>query len=111
MNTYMDDVCKLASFGELDDLNKARERGIDLDGKDDCGFTPLLWAARNGQDHVLNFLIENGSKLDAASFGGLSSLHHACNKNESGAIKILVKAKANVNALDENGDTPLVSTV
>ncbi len=36
-----------------------------------------------------------------------AALHHACNKNNEKIIRTLLKAGADVNTLDENGDSPL----
>lgn len=42
-----------------------------------------------------------------ATFAGMRPLHHACNKNHEGVIRYLVKAGAEINCVDENGDTCL----
>ena len=73
----------VAMFGEVEQLKKMCEEdeNTSLDTPDDRGFTPLNWAARNGHQAVLEFLVDKGCSLESPSFGGLRPLHHACNKN------------------------------
>ena len=96
-----------ASFGELDSLKTLKEEGGDVDGSDDRGFTPIAWAARNGHEEVVKFLIECECKLESGCFGGLKPLHHATNKNLERIVKMLIKAGSDVNAVDDNMDTVL----
>eukprot|EP00388_Colpodella_angusta_P026419 GDKK01005584.1.p1 GENE.GDKK01005584.1~~GDKK01005584.1.p1 ORF type:complete len:147 (+),score=12.32 GDKK01005584.1:54-494(+) len=106
MNVY-NTPWKLASFGELDGLKKLHEDGVKCDEPDERGFTPLAWAARNAHIPVLQFLIEHNCSKETTSFGGMKPLHHACNKNNERAIRLLLKSGADVNSLDENGDSAL----
>jgi ankyrin repeat protein len=94
---YRIDPWRLAAYGELQTLKECKAKKIPIDGKDAKGFSPLIWAARNACGDVLEFLVDEGCNVTATSFGGLSALHHACNKNNSLEIKILIKSKANVN--------------
>jgi 26S proteasome non-ATPase regulatory subunit 10 len=56
---------------------------------------------------VLMYLIELKVSLELPSFGGLTPLHHACKKNQEKLVSKLIAAGANINAIDDNGDTPL----
>jgi len=96
-----------AIFGELDGLKKIKEAGLDLDASDSRSFTPLCWASRNGHSECIDFLVENECNIEAATFGGLRPLHHACNKNLERIAKKLISLKADPNATDDNLDTPL----
>ena len=98
---------KTACFGELEELKVLHANGAKLDDVDDRGFTPMLWASRNGHQEVVAFLCENGCSKETSSFGGMRPLHHACNKNHEKLIRFLLKEGVDVNAVDENGDTAL----
>jgi ankyrin repeat protein len=100
-------IWKLAGFGETELLKAKLEAGESMDAQDSRGFTPLNWAARNGHQPTLTYLIDLGSNKELPSFGGLRPLHHACNKNLERVVKQLIAAGCDVNCVDENGDTPL----
>ena len=53
-----DSPWKSAIFGELDGLKKFVELEVKVDEQDERGFTPLNWAARNGHEDVLKYLVE-----------------------------------------------------
>ena len=76
---------KLASNGELDDLIKIINNGAPCDEKDDRGFTPITWAARNGHAHVLTYLMELNCSLSSPSFGGT---------NFSNSIYLLIRTRS-----------------
>jgi hypothetical protein len=100
-------IWKLASFGELDGIIHWVDQGKNIDGQDERGFSPLCWAARNGHQQVLTYLIENKCSLETPTFGGLRPLHHACNKNNEKIVRMLIAAGVFVNAIDDNGDTAI----
>ncbi len=45
-------IWKLSSFGELDDVKKLIEQGVNPNDQDERGVTPLAWSARNGHQQV-----------------------------------------------------------
>ena len=57
--------------------------------------------------NIIIYLIELKVSLELPSFGGLTPLHHACNKNQEKIVSKLIKAGCNINCADDNGDTPL----
>ena len=70
IDAYLADPWKLASNGELEDLKKLIDNGVPFDNRDEGGFTPITWAARNGHTHVLSYLIELNCSMSTSSFGG-----------------------------------------
>jgi len=52
-------------YGHLDTLCALLDdAGISVDSKDDRGYTPLQWASWNGQQEIVQILIERGAKVD-----------------------------------------------
>lgn len=71
----------------------------------------LSFAARMGHVHVLRALLRHGADVNASSSTGLTALHYAAVRNQSGAIDVLAKADgADIEARVVNsggGGTPL----
>lgn len=63
--------------------------------------TPLHWAARSGRLEVVQFLVENGSNIEATTFLGTTPLTLACDSDFSDelvkVISYLLEKGANVN--------------
>ena|SRR5437868_5753146 len=57
-------VCFLAERGYLDRLKELAKKGIHLDTQDTHGRTPLLCAIRTNQYKIIQYLIENGARID-----------------------------------------------
>jgi ankyrin repeat protein len=99
------------------------------------GFTPLRWASLHGHKEAISILIENDARDDLHSAaargdteameelmaqgngdtaavgvnrGGETALMWAATNGHEPAVKLLVKAKANVNARDQHGFTALM---
>lgn len=78
--------------------------------------TPLYKACYNGSFEMARYLIEKGADVNIASTGeytiGKTALHAVARKPGAGAvIKLLVKKGANINALDDDGWSPLHEAV
>jgi len=86
------------------------------------GSTPLMRAAKNGDSAAIRVLLENGADPNAAAKNGTTALMFASGlgygtgtfANDYAtpaelleAVKILVAAGASVNAVSEEGETPL----
>jgi ankyrin repeat protein len=72
------------------------------------GFTPLYYAAAHGHASVIELLAAKGAKIDVVDSNGESALMHAVMRDQPGAVKALLKHKANVNLKTPLGNyTPL----
>eukprot|EP00039_Didymoeca_costata_P013328 m.200719 g.200719 ORF g.200719 m.200719 type:complete len:122 (+) comp15740_c0_seq6:121-486(+) len=86
--------------GGLKDINKRDKKH---------GETKLLRAAKAGNIDAVRKLIKEGADVNIKDFFGWAPLHEA---EEADITKLLVKAKADINALGptdkgEHGNTPL----
>lgn len=79
----------------------------DLNQGDDHGFTPLLWASREGQTAVFDLLLLRGARVTAVNDGGDNGLHLAASKSNKEIIQRLLKHKCPVNGSNAHGNTPL----
>ncbi|WP_353285846.1 ankyrin repeat domain-containing protein [Wolbachia endosymbiont (group A) of Rhorus exstirpatorius] len=83
--------------------------GADVNTKDMNGLTPLYWAAKIGHKEVVNALIKAGAgvNINAKSKKEQTSLHRAAETGHTGAINALLAKGADIDAIDDNGETPL----
>ena len=82
---------------------------IDVNEKDPDQQAPLHLAAENGHaDAVKALLAHRDIKVNEKGFHGNTPLHFAAASGRTAIVKLLLASKADVNALDTNGDTPVI---
>ena len=69
------------------------DNSIVLFSRDDHGFTPLLWASREGQTAVFDLLLLRGARVTAVNDGGDNGLHLAASKSNK---EIIQRVRENV---------------
>lgn len=72
------------------------------------GYTPLHLAAQRLSVEIIEMLLGAGSELERADREGKTALVHACIHGNSEIIQYLVSLRANVNACDIFGNSPLM---
>lgn len=76
------------------------------------GFTALHMAARFGHPDTAALLLDNGATLELKSLAtGATALQYAVLGNQIDTVKFLTKRKANLEAVDKTGGTPLIEAV
>lgn len=76
------------------------------------GETALHMAARFGNTDTAALLLDNGATLELKSLTlGATALHYAIIGNQIDTVKFLIKRKANIDATDKLGATPLIDAV
>lgn len=99
-----------ASAGKVAVLNKMIESGVELEGVDADGRTPLVIAVASNQAGSVEVLAEAGARVDArVENNSWTSLHVASEYLYPAVVVALLKhgAKANARDLDHCNDTPL----
>lgn len=73
------------------------------------GATPLFLATMHHKYEIVNVLIKNGADVNSLADENVTPLHIWADDKDCPLIigQALISAKANVNSVDENGDTPL----
>ena len=65
------------------DLHEACRNGnlervkLDINAKNNDGYTPLHWASRTGHLNFVKYLVENGVNIDAKNNDGYTPLHYS----------------------------------
>ncbi|KAH7072874.1 hypothetical protein BKA63DRAFT_544167, partial [Paraphoma chrysanthemicola] len=76
---------------------------VDVNAKDNNGETPLLLAARNGDEDIIKLLLNAKVDVNAKNNSGETPLSLATREGDEDVIKLLLDAKVDVNAKDRNG--------
>lgn len=98
-----------SSNGHLNVVRRLlQENGIDLNAKNDKGRSALHEAADQNHHAILQELVQKpGINLNIQDNDGNTPLHLAAKEAHLDSMKVLVSAKANINTLNKNGQTPL----
>jgi Arf-GAP/coiled-coil/ANK repeat/PH domain-containing protein len=88
--------------------NKADPNWVNLE---DEGKTPIMKAIQTGSLVVCEFLLLNNGKLDRKDKHGRTPLHHATILGHTGQVCQFLKRRADQNAKDNKGMTPLMIAV
>lgn len=95
----------MAAFrGHLETVKLLHARGAPLDGP---GWTPLHYAAFNGNTAVAKYLLDNKANIDAKAPNGATALMLAARGGHIETAKLLIWQVADVNAETDRGDTAL----
>jgi len=78
---YRDKNTKGSESEALEALKFAMSLGMDVNQENSRGETALHGAADRGADTIVQYLVEHGAKLDAATKRGLTPLDYALGKN------------------------------
>ncbi|CAM9553815.1 unnamed protein product [Laminaria digitata] len=99
-----------ATAGKVAVLKKMVESGVEVDGVDSDGRTPLVLAVASNEPGSVEVLAEAGARVDAlVENNSWTSLHVAAEYLYPAVVVALLKHGANVNArdVDHHNDTPL----
>jgi ankyrin repeat protein len=100
-------LVQAATCGSLDSVEKLIDvLGVDVDTMDETGITPLMMAATNGHDAVVECLLSRGADLLLRDELGGTALHCACMNGAPSTVALLVSKGANLHACDRNGRPP-----
>ncbi|HBL98520.1 TPA: hypothetical protein DDZ86_02660 [Candidatus Dependentiae bacterium] len=104
------ELCRLLIEKNKDSVELSKifmKSKIDLNAKDENGYTLLHSACKTGSIDVVKFLVEKGVILDSSDIYNWTPLHHACSAGFTDIVKLLVGSGASVNVKDIDGWTPL----
>jgi len=91
-----------AADGNLDEVRRLVETGMDVSLPDNKAWTPLHFAAQSGKPDVARYLIEAGAIVDALDEHGNTPLFRATFESKGNGEMILVFRRAGANPLREN---------
>jgi ankyrin repeat protein len=93
--------------GNITNLKRFIDQGIDLDQKNDEGFFPLYVAVQGQHINIINELIKNNANIDNTTNDGCTALMFACQLKNYDIVKILLNNNAIVTKQTIGGTTAL----
>jgi uncharacterized protein len=97
-----------AESGNRDAVALFLSSGINVDSRDERGWTPLMVAAFNGHEDVAILLIRSGADIHARDRGGYTPLHWAAFNGYAKVVELLLEKDADPNVRSNFGWTPLL---
>lgn len=90
-------------------MRNLKDRGPKIYDNDKDNFTPLLRAVWKGQDHVIEYLLDNGANIELTDSKSRSVMHLAVESGRNKTLKLLIQKGGErlVNRTDKNCKTPL----
>jgi ankyrin repeat protein len=125
-------LMKASRDGNVDAVKVLLDHGAEVNAKENFrGQTAVMWAAAEGHADIVNLLAMHGADLNLRSYdrdttipkmaagtpaapiarGGLTALLFAARQGEIETVKALLDAKADVNAVDSDGNNALVLAI
>ena len=100
----------VAAIYNKDKIDYLIGKGADVNAKDNSGNTPLITAAKEysyAMTDVVTTLLNHNADLQAKDLDEMTALHWAAKQGLPGVVELLVEKKANAEAIDNSGKTPL----
>lgn len=79
--------------------------GIEINSPDKLGFTPLMYASRNGYTAIVDLLLDHKRiYINAFDHSGFTALHWACSRGHAGVVRLLVEdPRIDINKVSNDG--------
>ena len=97
-----------AKSGNVTAIQLAVEKGAEINGADNDGKTPLMWAAYTGQYSAVAALLAAGADLEARDKMGWTALHAAAWARRAPVVSLLLEQGAAADAKDIDDRTALM---
>lgn len=102
----------LAFFGVPGKAKRLLEQGAKINSQENAlGVTPLHCAIYQGNDEMVEFLLENGANGNATTADGQTALHIATQRGHRKCMKLLFSQHVDLNLVDETGASCLHAAV
>ncbi|CAI9102440.1 OLC1v1000714C2 [Oldenlandia corymbosa var. corymbosa] len=96
-----------ALAGQIKDMDRLLEKGVDINLTDQDGRTALHHATIGKKEPVISHLLRKGANVNVRDQDGATALHYAVQVGAMQTVKLLIKYNVDVNTADDEGWTPL----
>jgi len=98
----LDEKLSDASYlGNYDTVAYLLDSGADENYKNSDGWTPLMYASRNGYAEIAKLLLERGADVNITNKVGCTSLIFASMKSHKRTVEILLEYCADISCIDK----------
>ncbi|BAC90828.1 ankyrin repeat domain-containing protein [Gloeobacter violaceus] len=87
-------LVEAAAAGRLPEAERLLAGGLEIDARDESGWTPLIAAAASGREQMVAFLIQKGADVNARDTSGYTALSHARAGRFTRIVELLTRAGA-----------------
>ena len=94
--------------GNLQEIHRLLAQGVNVNSRDDDGYTPLIWAQLGNQPEAVKLLLDRGADVNAQDGAGYTALHQAAMAGRDSIMEVLLERGAFVDTRNRNGWTPLM---
>jgi ankyrin repeat protein len=102
----------LAFFGVPGKAKRLLEQGANVNAQENAlGVTPLHCAVHQGNDEMVEFLLERGGSVNATNSQGQTALHIASIRGHRKCMKLLFAEHIDLQKVDNRGDSSLHAAV
>lgn len=97
------------AFDRTEIAQRLIEHGANVNDRNEKfkGPTPLLFVLRNDVDKMIIPLLSHGASVNVTDIDGKTPLHHAANKNNETAVRMMIERGADLQAKDRFHHTPI----
>lgn len=99
---------KSLANGNAKEVIMLLDSGIDLEQRDQRGWTPVMIAAFEGTEEMALLLIQRGANVFAKDKKGYTPIHFAAYRNFARVVAQLLQMNIDPDAQSDSGTTPLV---
>ncbi|MBF0571305.1 MAG: HEAT repeat domain-containing protein [Candidatus Omnitrophica bacterium] len=104
-----EELGEAAGRGDLMKVKFYIAHGVNINGKDQFGWTPLMYASKYNNEDVVKFLLNHGADVNLKNHDANTALIEASFQGNRNIVELLLDKGAKINAKDKNGYTPLIS--
>ncbi|UFP93192.1 ankyrin repeat domain-containing protein [Gloeobacter morelensis] len=87
-------LVEAAAAGRLPEVERLLAGGLEIDGRDESGWTPLIAAAASGREQTVAYLLQKGADLNARDSSGYTALGYARAGRFTRIVDLLTRAGA-----------------
>jgi ankyrin repeat protein len=99
-------LARAALAGNVEDVARLLDGGMDPNTRSDTGETALYWAAFAGTERCARLLLDRGADPNLGNANGYTPLHAAAAEDQVRVVRLLLERGADRESRAEDGSTP-----
>ena len=99
---------RAVQFNSLSVVEVLLRRGVDVEQKDNKGYTPLASASHSGHTEIVRLLWNNQASPNTINDAGNRPLHHAASQEHEETMQFLIENGADIDAINSKKATALL---